>query len=55
MKKLWNKVKEWYSNQSDTTKAFIWVGLICIIGIIVRWDAIVAGVTKGFKFYSAGQ
>jgi len=43
---------DWYKSQSDTTKAFIWVGLVCIIGIIFRWDYIVGMVTKGFNYYS---
>jgi len=49
---MFKKIKQWYDGQSDTVKAFVWIGLICIIGIIIRWDAIVAGITKGFKFYS---
>ena len=49
---MFRKIKEWYTGQSDTVKAFVWIGLICIIGIILRWDAVVAGVTKGFNFYS---
>ncbi len=49
---MFRRIKDWYSSQNDTVKAFIWIGLISIIGIIVRWDAVVAGATKGFKFYS---
>ncbi len=46
------RLKDWYNSQNDTVKAFIWIGIVAIIGIILRWDAVVAGVTKGFKFYS---
>jgi len=49
---MFRKIKEWYSSQSDSTKAMIWIGLVCIIGIILRWDAVVEGARKGFNFYS---
>ena len=49
---MFKQIKEWYQRQSDTTKAFIWIGLICIIGIIIRWKAVVAGIARGFQFYS---
>ena len=51
-KTMFKKIKDWYQRQSDTTKAFIWIGLICIIGIIIRWKAVLAGIAKGFQFYS---
>lgn len=50
--KFLQKIKEWYSVQTDSTKAMIWIGLVCIIGIILRWDAVMAGISKGFSFYS---
>ena len=46
-------LKDWYDRQSDTTKAMLWLGLICIIGILVRWNAVIDGIAKGFRFYSA--
>ncbi len=49
---MFKRLKEWYSAQSDTTKGLIIVGLICIIGIIIRWDAVVGGIRHGFNFYS---
>ena len=52
MKNPLKKAVDWYKAQNDTVKAFIWIGLICIIGIILRWDAVVAGISKGFSFYS---
>lgn len=45
-------LKEWYNRQSDSTKAMLWLGLLCIIGILVRWNAVVDGIAKGFRFYS---
>lgn len=50
--KLFDSIKNWYSAQTDSTKAMIWIGLVCIVGIILRWDAVVAGIAKGFNFYS---
>lgn len=49
---MFRRIKDWYTAQNDTVKAFVWIGLICVVGIIIRWDAVVAGVTKGFRFYS---
>lgn len=46
------KFIDWYKNQSETVRAFIWVGLICIIGIILRWNHIISMAEKGFQFYS---
>lgn len=46
------KIKKWYAAQTDTTKALIWIGLIALIGIIIRWDAVVAGIKHGFGYYS---
>jgi hypothetical protein len=49
---MFKKIKEWYSSQSDTVKAFIWIGVLLIIGIIIRWDYIIDHISKGFDFYS---
>ncbi|NMB36700.1 MAG: hypothetical protein GX993_01500 [Bacteroidales bacterium] len=49
---MFKKIGNWYRAQSDTTKAFIWIGLICLIGIAFRWRAIIEGVAKGFNFFS---
>ncbi|HOG41547.1 MAG TPA: hypothetical protein PK979_06680 [Bacteroidales bacterium] len=49
---MFKKIGDWYRAQSYTTKALIWIGIICIIGIAFRWQAIIEGVTKGFNFYS---
>ena len=48
---MFEKIKTWYKAQSDTTKAFIWIGLVALIGILLRWDAVVEGVKHGFGFY----
>lgn len=49
---MFRKIKEWYSAQSDSVKAMLWIGIVCIAGIILRWDAVLEGVKKGFDFYS---
>ena len=46
------KIIEWYKAQNDTVKAFIWIGLICIVGIALRWNHIIEMATKGFQYYS---
>ena len=50
---LFQKIKSWYAAQSDTTKAPLWIGIIAVIGIMFRWDAVVAGIQRGFHFYSS--
>lgn len=46
------KLISWYKSQSETVKAFIWVGLICIIGIALRWSHIIEMAGRGFRYYS---
>lgn len=43
---------KWFSQQSDTTKAFILIIIILIIGIIIRWDYVIDNITKGFEYFS---
>ena len=50
---MFEKIKTWYSAQTDTTKALLWIGLVAVIGIILRWDAVVEGIRHGFHFYSS--
>lgn len=35
-------------------KGLIIIGLICLIGIILRWDYVVGGIRKGFNYYGGG-
>lgn len=46
------KLKNWYKEQSDSTKAFIWIGIVAVVGIILRWNFVIEQVAKGFRFYS---
>lgn len=50
-RKMFKKIKEWYKKQTDTTKAFIILGIILVIGIIIRWSHIVEAVGRGFNFF----
>lgn len=50
---LFQRIKTWYSAQTDTTKALLWIGLVAIIGILLRWDAVADGIRRGFHFYSS--
>lgn len=51
---MFKKIKDWYSKQSDTTKGMIWFGLVLIVLIAIRWKVIVAGVVKGYNYYTHG-
>ena len=44
------KPKNWYTDQTPTTTGFIWMGIILIIGIILRWDYISERVVSSFGF-----
>lgn len=49
---MFEKIRTWYAAQSDTTKALLWIGLIAVIGILLRWNAVIAGIRHGFGFYA---
>lgn len=50
--KAFVKIADWYRNLSPTAKGLIWVGVIAVIGIILRWDYIIDHVKRGFEFYN---
>lgn len=50
MKNPFIKLKDWYSAQTPTVKGFIWMGVILIVGIIIRWDYISERVVSSFGF-----
>ena len=50
MKKLLEKIKNWYESQTPTAKGMIWMLIILIIGIIIRWDFVSSGILKSFNF-----
>lgn len=45
------KIINWFKRQSPTIQGMIIVGILCVIGIILRWDFIVEQATKSINFY----
>ena len=48
-----SKIKNWYTAQTPTAKGLIWIGVILIIGIIIRWDYISDRVMSSFGISDA--
>ncbi len=48
MKKLVNLWRE----LDPSMKALVLIAIICLIGIILRWDYVISGIKKGFNFYN---
>jgi len=46
-----SKLIVWWKNLDSSMKALILIGIICLIGIILRWDYVIGGIKKGFNFY----
>ena len=46
------KIADWWKGLDPSVKGLIIIGLICLIGIIIRWDYVMGGIKKGFNFYS---
>ncbi|HIZ85062.1 MAG TPA: hypothetical protein IAC04_01030 [Candidatus Coprenecus stercoravium] len=42
------RLRNWYSAQTPAAKGMIWIGLLLIIGIILRWDYISERVVSSF-------
>lgn len=49
---MFGKVVKWYNEQSPTVKGFLWLGILLIIGIILRWETIITNISKGFEFFN---
>ncbi len=41
-----------FKNLTPTVQGLILLGILLIIGIIIRWDYIISEVIRGFGFYS---
>lgn len=52
---MFERLSVWYKGQSSTTKCFLWMIPILILGIILRWDYIIEGLTKGFSFFNINK
>lgn len=40
-----------FKNLSPTAKAMVFLCIVLIIGIILRWDATIEGIKRGFGFF----
>ena len=49
---MMKKIADWWKSLDPSVKGLIIIGLICLIGIIIRWDYVMEGIKKGFNFYS---
>lgn len=49
---MFTRLKEWYKSQPEMVRYSIWLGLILIIGIIIRWDFVRDGICRGFAYFS---
>lgn len=45
------RLKERFERETPTMKLFIVLIVLLIIGIIIRWDYVVDGITAGFGFF----
>ncbi len=51
-KGLFAKLADEYNKMTPTGKGMIILCIILIIGIIIRWDATIEGIQRGFGFFS---
>ena len=52
LKDTLKKISEGFNNLSPTAQGMIVLGIVLIIGIILRWDYILEEVKRGFGFFS---
>ncbi|MBO6223609.1 MAG: hypothetical protein J6N56_07525 [Bacteroidales bacterium] len=45
------KIALWWKSLDPSMKALILIGIICIIGIILRWEYVSGGIKKGFNYF----
>ncbi|MBR5184087.1 MAG: hypothetical protein IKW15_06430 [Bacteroidales bacterium] len=45
------KLAQWYKDLTPTAKSMVWLSILLIIGIIIRWDATMEGIERGFGFF----
>lgn len=51
MMNTFRNFKEWYSAQTPTAKGLMILGILLIIGIIIRWDFISQRVLESFGIF----
>ena len=52
IKGLFAKLADEYNKLTPTGKGMIILCIFLIIGIIIRWDATIEGIRRGFGFFS---
>lgn len=50
--RIFTKFVAGYKELTPTTKGFIILGVILILGIILRWDTVMEEVKRGFNFFN---
>lgn len=46
------KLADEFKQMSPTAKSMVVLCILLVIGIIIRWDATVEGIMRGFGFFS---
>lgn len=46
------KLLNWWKELDPSIKALVLIAIICLIGIILRWEYVISGIKKGFNFYN---
>ena len=49
---MFSKLKERFINLSPTSKGFVIIIVLLIIGILIRWKEIISDVVRGFNYFS---
>ena len=45
------KLAQWYKDLTPTAKSMVVLCILLVIGIIIRWDATMEGIERGFGFF----
>ena len=51
IKENFAKLAQWYKELTPTAKSMVGLCILLIIGIIIRWDATMEGIERGFGFF----
>lgn len=46
------RIGNWWKNLDPSYKGLVIIGIICIIGIIIRWHYVLRSIAKGFGHYA---
>ena len=45
------KLAQWYKDLTPTAKSMVWLSILLIIGIIIRWEATMEGIERALGFF----